>query len=121
MTMFELELAAGVKVSQISSLGQRHRPGAGRGAVRVVAPIAGQAHHRHRGAEQRERESPDEEHDGAGGRQAARRWRSRCSWARIPSGEALVSDLTKMPHLLIAGTTGSGKSVCINSSSWASC
>lgn len=31
------------------------------------------------------------------------------------SGEPLVLDLTRMPHVLIAGTTGSGKSVCMNS------
>ena len=30
------------------------------------------------------------------------------------SGKSIISDLTSMPHLLIAGTTGSGKSVCIN-------
>ncbi len=41
--------------------------------------------------------------------------RLRLAMGRDVSGNPVVSDLTKMPHLLIAGSTGSGKSVCLNS------
>ena len=36
-------------------------------------------------------------------------------WARTSKGQPLVYDMTTMPHLLIAGRTGTGKSVCLNS------
>jgi S-DNA-T family DNA segregation ATPase FtsK/SpoIIIE len=114
VTMFELELAAGVKVSQISTLANDMARALGVGAVRVVAPLPG----KHTiGIE-----VPNSEKERV-------RFKSMMGLAgdtpkgmEIPlflgkdsSGSALVSDLTKMPHLLIAGTTGSGKSVCINS------
>ncbi|HEX2924340.1 MAG TPA: DNA translocase FtsK, partial [Chloroflexota bacterium] len=41
--------------------------------------------------------------------------RLKLALGRDVSGSPVVSDLTKMPHLLIAGSTGSGKSVCLNS------
>ncbi len=113
VTMFELELAAGVKVSHISSLANDIARALGAGAVRVVAPIPG----KHTiGIE-----APNNEKEKVRMKSMMQLAGDRPSKMEIPlflgkdsSGEALVSDLAKMPHLLIAGTTGSGKSVCIN-------
>ncbi|UCF42547.1 MAG: DNA translocase FtsK [Planctomycetota bacterium] len=114
VTMFELELAAGVKVSQISALANDMARALGAGAVRVVAPLPG----KHTiGIE-----VPNSEKEKVRMKDMMQLAGSKPRGMAIPlflgkdsSGEALVSDLTTMPHLLIAGTTGSGKSVCINS------
>jgi S-DNA-T family DNA segregation ATPase FtsK/SpoIIIE len=114
VTMFELELAAGVKVSQITALANDMARALGAGAVRVVAPLPG----KHTiGIE-----VPNSEKEKVRMRSMMELAGSRPTNMEIPlflgkdsSGEALVSDLTRMPHLLIAGTTGSGKSICINS------
>ncbi|MFH1371144.1 MAG: DNA translocase FtsK [Planctomycetota bacterium] len=114
VTMFELQLAAGVKVSQVSSLANDIARALGVGAVRVVAPLLG----RHTiGVE-----VPNSEKERVRMKDILRLAGSRPADMAIPlflgkdsSGEALVEDLTAMPHLLIAGTTGSGKSICINS------
>ena len=114
VTMFELELAAGVKVSQISALSNDMARALGVGAIRVVAPLPG----KHTiGIE-----VPNTEKEKVRIKDIMQVAGSKPEGMEIPlflgkdsSGEALVSDLTKMPHLLIAGTTGSGKSVCINS------
>ena len=114
VTMFELELGAGVKVSQISTLSNDMARALGAGAVRVVAPLPG----KHTiGIE-----VPNNEKERVRIKDLMQLAGKKPSRMEIPlflgkdsSGEALVSDLTAMPHLLIAGTTGSGKSVCINS------
>jgi len=114
VTMFELELAAGVKVSQISALANDMARALGVGAVRVVAPLPG----KHTiGIE-----VPNSEKEKVRMRSLIELAGNKFGRMEIPlflgkdsSGEALVSDLARMPHLLIAGTTGSGKSVCINS------
>ncbi len=114
VTMFELELAAGVKVSQIAALANDMARALGAGAVRVVAPMPG----KHTiGIE-----VPNSEKEKVRIKDIMNLASDRPAGMQIPlflgkdsAGEALVSDLTGMPHLLIAGTTGSGKSVCINS------
>jgi S-DNA-T family DNA segregation ATPase FtsK/SpoIIIE len=113
VTMFELQLAAGVKVSQITSLSNDIARALGVGAVRIVAPMPG----KHTiGVE-----VPNSEKECVRMKDMLRLAGNRPAKMAIPlflgkdsSGEALVEDLAVMPHLLIAGTTGSGKSVCIN-------
>lgn len=114
VTMFELELAPGVKVSQISSLANDMARALGAGAVRVVAPLPG----KHTiGIE-----VPNSVKERVRIKDMMKLSGPKPQNMQIPlflgkdsAGDALVSDLTSMPHLLIAGTTGSGKSVCINS------
>ena len=114
ITMFELELAAGVKVSQIRSLANDIARALGAGAVRVVAPMPG----KHtigievpNSAKEKVRIRDLMHLAGDSGE----RMQIPLFLGKDSAGQALVSDLTSMPHLLIAGTTGSGKSVCINS------
>ena len=113
VTMFELQLGSGVKVSQISSLSNDIARALGVGAVRIVAPLPGK---NTIGVE-----VPNSEKEKVRIKDLLRLAGSKPESMAIPlflgkdsSGEALVADLASMPHLLIAGTTGSGKSVCIN-------
>ena len=114
ITMYELELSPGVKVSQISSLSNDMARALGAGSVRVVAPLPG----KHTiGIE-----VPNSQRETVRIKDLIQRSSERQNKMHIPiflgkssSGEVLAPDLADMPHLLIAGTTGSGKSVCINS------
>jgi S-DNA-T family DNA segregation ATPase FtsK/SpoIIIE len=114
VTMFELELAAGVKVSQISTLANDMARALGVGAVRVVAPLPGK-HTIGIEVPNSEKEKVRMKSMMQLASDKPRRMEIPLFLGKDSSGEALVSDLTTMPHLLIAGTTGSGKSVCINS------
>ena len=114
ITMYELELAPGIKVSQISNLANDMARALGAISVRVVAPLAG----RHTiGIE-----VPNNQREIVRMKDLIQRAGSKPQRMQIPlflgkssSGEVLTTNLGSMPHLLIAGTTGSGKSVCINS------
>ena len=113
ITMFELKLGAGVKVSQIASLSNDIARALKAHAIRVVAPISGK---NTVGIEvpniEKERVRLRELMTSAGARAAA--MNLPLFLGKDAGGAALVTDLTAMPHMLIAGTTGSGKSVCLN-------
>jgi DNA segregation ATPase FtsK/SpoIIIE, S-DNA-T family len=113
ITMYEIELAAGIKVSQINGLSNDIARSMSVSIVRVVAPIPGR--------DTIGIEVPNSEREIVRIKDLINRAGSLPGKMRIPiflgkdsSGSALVADLAAMPHGLIAGTTGSGKSVCIN-------
>ena len=113
VTQFEVEPAPGVKVARIASLDADLALALRAPSVRIVAPIPG------KGAVGVEVPNPVPEM--VYFREVIEAPQFRSSKAILPlalgkdiSGKPLVADLARMPHLLIAGATGSGKSVCVN-------
>lgn len=113
VTQFEVIPAEGVKVGQIAALADDLALALKAPSVRIVAPIPG------RGAVGVEVPNPEPEIV------QLREILDSDSWQNHPGalplglgrdleGDPYTADLAKMPHLLIAGATGSGKSVCIN-------
>jgi len=113
ITMFELKLGAGIKVSQIAVLSNDIARALKAHAIRVVAPISGK--------NTVGIEVPNVTKEKVRLKELMQLAGKKVGEMGLPlflgkdaAGAALVADLTKMPHLLIAGTTGSGKSVCLN-------
>ncbi|CAN5253642.1 hypothetical protein BH23GEM4_BH23GEM4_07670 [soil metagenome] len=113
VTQFEVAPAPGVKVARIASLEADVALALRAPSIRIVAPIPG------KGAVGVEVPNPVPET--VAFREIIESPEFRRSRARLPlalgkdiSGKPYVADLARMPHLLIAGATGSGKSVCIN-------
>jgi S-DNA-T family DNA segregation ATPase FtsK/SpoIIIE len=113
VTQYEIEPAPGVKVRQFANLANDLALAMRAPSIRVVAPIPG------RGAVGVEVPNPNAEmvtfrelieaRDFQGARAAL-----PIALGKDLEGKPVVADLAKMPHLLIAGATGSGKSVCVN-------
>ncbi len=113
VTRYELEPAAGVKVSKIVHLADDLALKLAATDIRIEAPIPGKAavgievpNKTLTGVMLRDVLDTDAFRLAAGG--------VPVSLGKDIAGNPVIADLTKMPHLLVAGSTGSGKSVCIN-------
>lgn len=114
VTRYELQPSPGVKVSKIVNLSDDISLNLAASGVRIEAPIPGKA--------AIGIEVPNKEVEAVFLKEviASKEFKenlSRLAFAlgKDISGQNMVADIGKMPHLLVAGATGSGKSVCINS------
>lgn len=113
ITMYELEPAPGVKINRITNLADDLALALKAPSVRIVAPIPGKA--------AVGIEIPQTEREPVQLKDVLDNETFLSSTFRLPialgvdiAGLPVVTDLIRMPHLLIAGTTGSGKSVALN-------
>ncbi len=113
ITQYEFEPAPGVKVSKIAALADDLAMGLRAMSVRILAPVPGKAvvgvevpnaHVEPVNLKEMLTASPFTESDS----------KLTIALGKDTSGMPVVADLAKMPHLLIAGSTGSGKSVGVN-------
>ena len=114
VTRYELAPAAGVKLSKITGLADDIALNLASSGVRI-APIPGKTAV---GIEvpNRDRDAVNlrEVLESAEYKKGAKKSKLSVALGKDISGNICIMDIAKMPHLLIAGTTGSGKSVCVN-------
>lgn len=114
VTMFEILPAPGVKLSKIVALQDNIALSLAASSVRIVAPIPGK--------QAVGIEVPNKDRAIVSFRELIEQENPAFKKMQVPvilgkdiQGESQITDLVKTPHLLIAGATGSGKSVCVNS------
>lgn len=116
VTRYELQPAPGVKISKITGLSDDIALAMAATGVRMEAPIPGKA--------AVGIEIPNKTRATVSLREIIQtpEYETQVSKSKLAvavgkniTGESIICDLAKMPHLLVAGTTGSGKSVCLNS------
>lgn len=113
ITRYEIQPSPGVKVSKIVNLTDDIALSLAAKSIRIEAPIPGKS--------AIGIEVPNEEAQMVGLREVLeseefKKFESPLAMAlgKDISGKPIIADMSKMPHLLIAGSTGSGKSVCVN-------
>ena len=113
VTRYELQPEQGVKVSKIVGLADDIKLNLAATDIRIEAPIPGKAAI---GIEVPNKENMTVALRDLLESKEFREFNSNIAFAvgKDIAGKAVVADISKMPHMLIAGATGSGKSVCIN-------